>query len=178
MSTEVVKMPPIAVEAGNVSTMMEGAVESGATRLGKRATEVLEALRRGDCCACGCVRYELGKRLAEYLGSVDHTVKVVYLYEADYATGVEEPIPDRPNLSPGMNMIVWTDRRSAALSSVVASLNAALGEEVKRFACPKANALCWTLDVQAVDDDQVQTRSGYGALVNSVYVRPLEIWHR
>jgi hypothetical protein len=178
MSTEVVRMPSIALDASSVSTLLGAAVERGAAKLGKSGREVAEALHLGDCSICEAVRYQLAMQLAEYLGSVDSTVKAVYWYEPDYATGVEEPIPDRPNLSPGINMIVWANRKSAALTSVVASLNSALSEEVRRFGCPKANALCWALEVQVVDDDQVLQRTGYGALINSIYVRPMEVWRR
>lgn len=38
--------------------------------------------------------------------------------------------------------------------------------------------LCYELDVKVTDDEEVQKRIGYGALVNSLYVRPIEIWHR
>jgi hypothetical protein len=178
VTTEVVRMPSIALDTGSVSTMLGGAVECGAAKLGKSGREVVKALHLGDCPVCEAVRYQLAIRLAEYLGSVDSTVKAVYWYEPDYAIGVEEPIPDRPNLSPGINMIVWANRKSAALTSVVASLNSALSEEVRRFGCPKANALCWALEVQVVDDDQVRRRTGYGALIDSIYVRPVGLWYR
>jgi len=32
--------------------------------------------------------------------------------------------------------------------------------------------------VKMVDDDEVLGRLGYGALINSIYVRPMEIWRR
>jgi len=34
------------------------------------------------------------------------------------------------------------------------------------------------LDVRLVDDKEVQERTGYGVLIGSLYVRPLEIWRR
>jgi hypothetical protein len=112
------------------------------------------------------------------LGSVDDTVKAIYTYEPEYATSTDEAIPDRPNLSPGINLIAWVSRKSAALSSVVASVSLALAEEHKRLACPKANALCHELDVKVADDGEVERRTGYGALILSLSVPPIEIWHR
>jgi hypothetical protein len=109
---------------------------------------------------------------------MDPSVRAVYLYEPDYATAEEGELGERPGLSPGMSMLVWAERKSAALTAVLDSLAAAVREEAGKWACPKANALCWMLDAQVVDDNQVEARSGYGALVNSVYVRPLEVWHR
>lgn len=162
-----------------VTGMMEDAIKFCAekTRF-KDEEQVLGALRCGDCSVCEYLRYGLAEGVAEYLGSVDDTVKVIYTYEPEYATSMDESLPDRPNLSPGISMIAWVSRKSAALSSVVTSLGSTLAEELRRLACPKANALCYMLDVKLVDDKEVQERTGYGALIGSLYVRPLEIWPR
>jgi hypothetical protein len=159
--------------------MMEDAIEFCAKKTGLNGREqAVEALRCGDCSVCEYLRYGLAEGVADYLGSVDDTVKAIYTYEPEYAASVDEPLPGRPNLSPGISMIAWVSRKSAALSSVVTSLGSALAEEFGRFGCPKANALCSMLDVKLVDDKEVQERTGYGALVGSLYVRPLEVWRR
>ena len=162
-----------------VTTMMEEALEFCAEKAGlKDKEQAREVLRKGDCYVCEYLRYALAKGVAEYLGSVDDTLKAIFTYEPEYATSVDESIPGRPNLSPGFNLIARVSRKSAALSSVVASVSSALAEECKRLGCPKANALCHELDVKLADDDEVQKRTGYGALINSLYVRPIEIWRR
>ncbi|MBM4466808.1 MAG: hypothetical protein FJ014_14870 [Chloroflexi bacterium] len=162
-----------------VTGMMEDAIEFSAKKMGlKGRDQTLEALRCGDCSVCEYLRYGLAEGVADYLGSVDDTVKAIYTYEPEYATSVDDPLPGRPNLSPGISMLAWVSRKSAALSSVVTSLGSALAEEFGRLACPKANALCSMLDVKLVDDKEVQERTGYGALIGSLYVRPLEIWRR
>jgi len=162
-----------------VTNMVEEALKFCAAKAGlKGKKQAVEALHRGDCSICEYLRYALAKGVAEYLGSVDDTIQAIYTYEPEYATGVDEPIPGRPNLSPGFNLIARVSRKSAALSSVVASVSSALVEEYRRLGCPKANALCSELDVKVVDDDEVQKRTGYGALISSLYVRPIEIWRR
>lgn len=172
-------MPAIKFDSTIVTGMMEDAIEFCAKKTRFKDRErVLGALRCGDCSVCEYLRYGLAKGVAEYLGSVDDTVKAVYIYEPEYATSVDGPIPGRPNLSPGISLIAWVSRKSAALSSVVASVRSALAEEYRQLACPKANALCYELDVTVADDDEVQRRTGYGALISSLYVRPMEIWRR
>jgi len=162
-----------------VTNMMEEAIEFCAEKAGLKGKEqAVEALRHGDCSVCEYLRYGLAKGVAEYLGSVDDTVKAVYIYEPEYATSGDGPLPGRPNLSPGISLIAWVRRKSAALSSVVTSVRSALAEEYRQLACPKANALCYELDVTVADDDEVQRRTGYGALISSLYVRPMEIWRR
>jgi hypothetical protein len=162
-----------------VTNMMEEALEFCAEKAGLEGKEqARDALCHGDCSVCEYLRYALAQRVAEYLGSVDDTVKAIYTYEPEYATSADEAVLDRPSLWPGFNLIARVSRKSAALSSVVASVNLALTEEYKRLGCPKANALCSELDVKAVDDDEVQKRTGYGALISSLYVRPIEVWRR
>lgn len=161
------------------TNMIEEALEFCAAKAGLRGSEsARNALRGADCCACEHLRYALAKRLAEYLGSVDETIKTVYTYEPEYSTMSEGPIADRPSLTPGFNLVVKVSRKSAALSSLIASVNSALAQACRELGCPTANALCYEFDVGVADVGDVQRNSGYGALINSLTVRPIEIWHR
>ena len=172
-------MPTLGFDNVIVTNMLAEALEFCAQKAGlKDKEQARDALHAGDCCVCEYLRYALTQRVAEYLGSVDNTIQAIYTYEPEQATRVDEAIPARPNLTPGFNLIARVSRKSAALSSVVASMRSALAEEHRRLGCPKANALCSELDVRAVDQDEVERRTGYGALINSLYVRPIEVWHR
>jgi len=173
-------MSPVVFGNDVVANVMDEALEFCAGKTGLKGKEAArEALRTGDCCVCEYLRYALVQGVAKYLGSVDDTVKAIYTYEPEYATSEDEIITDRPNLSsPGLNLIARVTRKNAALSSVVASVSLALIEEYKQLGCPKANTLCYELDVKVTDDEEVQKRIGYGALVKSLYVRPIEVWHR
>lgn len=172
-------MSTLRFENAIVTNMVDEALEFCAQKAGLKDKEQARgALLAGDCCVCEYLRYALTQKMAEYLGSVDDTIKAVYTFEPEEATGGDEALPARPNLSPGFNLIARVSRKSAALSSVVASLRSALAEECRQLACPKANALCSELDVKIVDEDEVERRAGYGALINSLYVRPIEVWHR
>ena len=81
---------------------------------------------------------------------------------------MDEPIPGRPGFSPAIKVIVWTSRKSAALTSVLNMLGTAITKLLKRLVCSKSNALCYTVETHIVDDDEVFGRSGYGALVESL----------
>jgi hypothetical protein len=166
------------LELGDVPAMFREAVRATSAKLHSNAEDTIAAARSGACEVCESIRYGVAGAVAEYLGSLDSSVKAVYLYEPEYATAADEAVADRPNLSPGISMLVWADRKSPALSAVLEALNEALAVEGGKLACPKANALCWMLDAQIVDDQQVAERSGYGALVSSVFVRPVELWRR
>jgi hypothetical protein len=173
-----VDVPAMTLQLGDVSAMLRESVQASSARLNRSVEDMLSAVESGACEVCESIRYGLARAVAEYLGSVDPSVKAIYLYEPEYATAADEPVAERPNMSPGISMLVWADRKSPALSAVLEALSEALAVEGARLACPKANALCWMLDAQIVDDQQVAERSGYGALVSSVFVRPVELWHR
>lgn len=159
--------------------MMDAAIGYSTEKSGHRSTEqTLSAIRTGDCLVCDYLRHGLAQRVAEYLGSVDGTVRALYVYEPEYSTPVDGSGPPRPSLSPGINMIAWVSRKSAALSSLVGLVSSSLAEEFRRMSCPRANPACFMLQVQIVDDEEVSRRQGYGALIESLYVRPIEVWRR
>ena len=176
---EEMKMSAFRFNNAIVTKMMDEALGFCAEKAGLNSKEqAREALQDGDCCVCEYLRYALAQGVAKYLGSVDDNIEAVYTYEPEYATSVDEPVPGRPSPSSGFNLIARVSRKSAALSSIVASVGSALAEEFGRLGCPKANPLCFALDVQVVDEEEVRRRIGYGALIDSLYVRPMEIWHR
>lgn len=173
------KVATITFDAVVVKSMMQYALGLSTQKMGYADQErVVEALRNGNCSVCEYIRYGLAQKIADYLGSVDDTVKAVYIYEPEYATAVDGTVPDDPSLARGIHMIAWVGRKTAALSSLIGVLDSSLAQEVKKLSCQKANALCYKLVVHIVDDEEVLTRSGYGALVDSFYVRPIEIWRR
>lgn len=167
-------MCAVKIENVSVAAMVERALAFAAKKVRVHGGEqVLTALQEGDCSLCEAVRYGMAREVAEYLGTVDHTVKAIYIYDPDHAAAVDEPVS-----TPGINLIAWVERKSAALTSVVGLLTSGLAGECPQLTCPKVDALCWALDVRVVDDAEVKSRTGYGALLSSLYVRPMEIWHR
>ena len=172
-------MTAITFEKSMVSRMLEEALEFCAEKSGFNGKDkALKALGGGDCCVCEYLRYSLSKSVAEYLGSMDDGITAVYTHEPEYASGADTLGAGQSRAHPGLNLIVRVNRKSAALSSVVASLGAVLAEELKQLGCPNATVLCRELDVKLADEQDVQKRIGYGALIDSLYVRPIEIWHR
>jgi hypothetical protein len=172
-------MYTIAFEKSVVSRMFDEAIEFCAEKSGFNGPEkARKAIGNGDCCVCEYLHYALALQVAEYLGSVDESITAIYSYEPEYATGSDSMGPGHPRTQPAMNLIARVNRKSAALSSVVASLSAAMDEELRRLGCPHANALCREMAVNLADEQEVKKRMGYGALIDSLYVRPIEVWHR
>ncbi len=162
------------------TTAMENAIQFCVEKMSFNGKEqVLQARKNGDCSVCEYLRYGLAKNLAQYLGEMDNRAKAVYICD-DHDSSLTWPngSSGQPKYAPGIQMVVWVSRKSPALTSLVDTMRASVREESLRLACPKANGLCHELDVIVVDDQEVERRSGYGALIHSLYLRPIEIWHR
>ena len=141
--------------------------------------EAALALEQGRCDVCSFFAESLVSQVCQYLGEMDKTVKAIYKVE-----------PEFPSLCPqadnrasggrrtGINLVAWVDRKSKALSSLSATLEAALGESRRRIGCRNASPACQTLGVQMIDDQDVQEWRGYAVLANSTYARSILVWAR
>lgn len=166
-------------EVTRIPEMIENAIMFSAEKNGMTdRDQVVQACARGDCITCEYLRFGLANEVADYLGSMDETIKSVYVYEPETATTMNGNIHDHPSLVPGINMIIRVSRKTAALKSILTSIVSAVEQEFGQLNCPEANALCNMIDVILVDDHEVEQRTGYGALIGSLFTPPIEIWQR
>jgi hypothetical protein len=135
---------------------------------------VIERLQQGDRNACKYCRYSIAKNVAQSLGSLDTTIKAAYV--VDYDATPEDMCFCEETQGSLIHLIVWAERKTNALNSLVEALDRAL---VQRYAdeigTPK---LAHLLDVQVVDDADVKNRAGYGAMLSSLHQRPIQVWER
>ena len=97
----------VSVSAGDPGAMIEVAIDFCRRKTGLAdRVQVTEAISSGDRGVSEYLHYGLAREMADHLGSVDSTVKAVYLYEPEYATYADEPLPERPSFSPAINLIV------------------------------------------------------------------------
>jgi len=135
---------------------------------------VVEHLRQGDSNTCKYCNYSLAKQVAESIGTLDENIKAIYVADYD-ATPEDLCFGEKAQPSP-IHLIAWVERKTSALDSLVEALNRAL---VQHYAdMIGTSQLTYLLDVQAVNDDDVKNRVGYGALLSSLRNRPIKIWER
>jgi hypothetical protein len=135
---------------------------------------VVDLLRQGNRDAYKYCRYSIAKQVAESLGVLDRTIKSVYVIEYDATP--EDMCFGKGAPTSLIHLIVWTDRKTKALDSLVSALDRAL---VQRFVEVVAtDRLAHLLDVQAVNDEDVENHVGYGAMLSSLHNRPIRIWER
>jgi hypothetical protein len=139
------------------------------------AQAVTERMRQGDGAAYGYCLYSVAKQLAETIGSLDGNVRAVYTFDCE-ATPEDECLREIALGTPVLHLLVWTQHKTAALSALIAALDRALARAYASvFGEGQPSSL---LDVQVIDDADVGRRSGYGALLCSMYHRPVQVWRR
>ena len=135
---------------------------------------VAEHLRQGDGNACQYCHYSIAKKVAESLGALDEKVKAVYI--VDYDATPEDLCFSAGTQASLIHLIVWAERKTNALASLVGALDRAL---VRRYVdMIGTHQLAHLLDVQVVTDDDVENRTGYGAMLSSLHNQPIQIWKR
>ncbi|NIM94446.1 MAG: hypothetical protein GTO18_12155 [Anaerolineales bacterium] len=162
------------------SNAIESAIEFCAEKamLNDRQS-VLAARERADCIACDYLRYGVAKGIADYFGKMDTHTRAIYFYNDGESTLMwDKSSPKSAKLTPGIRLILWASKKSPALMALVNAVIESVENELRELYCPNANALCNQLDVIVVDDQEVEGKTGYGALIESLYFRPIEIWHR
>jgi len=134
----------------------------------------LDLLQQGQRVAREYCQYSIAQQVGDALGRLDETVKAVYMCEYD-ATAEDICFGEAAKSSP-IHLIVWTERKTGALASLVSGLDRALTAKYARMM--GMDHKFFLLDVQVVDDSEVEARSGYGALLTSIHNCPLQVWKR
>ena len=134
----------------------------------------IDCLRQGNSTACQYCHYSLAKQVAESLGALDENVKAVYV--VDYDATPEDLCFGEATPTSLIHLIVWAERKTSALDSLVAGLDLALAQKYADLT--GQHQLAHLLDVQVIDDADVKQRVGYGALLSSLHHRPIRLWER
>lgn len=145
-----------------------------AARMSLAGPEVArDLLRQGDRDARGYFEYGLAQKIAQHLGALDEEVQAAYLYDAE--ANDEDAVFG--NASPTLiHMLVWAQRKTGALNSLLSALNRALAENYG--ALMGMPDIAHLVDVQVVDAAEVAAGKGYAGMLNWLHHRPLLVWKR
>ena len=160
----------------STENILSEAMQFCAQKIGVDSPEaVVDLLRQNDRMTCEYCLYSMAKRVAASLGAVDENVRAVYVLDYD-ATPEDICFGTLHQGMPLVHLIVWVERKTAALSSLVAALDRALAQAYTDLVGgPQVEAL---LDVQMIDDADVENRAGHGALLQAIHHRPIQVWER
>lgn len=168
-------LPPLTDITSIAEKTLEQTVECCANKMKLSSPQlVLDCLHRGERHACDYFHYNLAKQVAEHLSQLDSSIRAVYLYNYD-ATPMDTYLSEEMRM-PLVHLIIWTQRKTAALDAVVKALDQALVRYYTELTdTPHLQRI---LDAKVVEDPEVEDRVGYGALLSSIYTPPLQVWKR
>jgi len=157
-----------------VESIVNKALKTSVNKMGLRDVKALIAcIKQGDPRACSYCHYNIAKELGEALGCLDDNIKAVYAYDYDDnlsdANCAENTLPFSL-----IHMIIWAGRKTKALKALIEAVDRALVRNQRRLL--GISELEHMLDIQIVDDEDVKTRTGYAALLKSIYQPPIEVW--
>jgi hypothetical protein len=168
------------LELPNVTSMAENILTEAmafyAQKVGiDSVATAADLLRQRDRAACEYCFYGIAKQVAMSLGAMDENVKAVYLLDYD-ATPEDLCFGTLDRGTPTIHLIVWTERKTAALNALIAVLDRALADACADLLDrPQVRNL---LAVQVIDDADVENRMGPGALLDAIHHQPIQIWDR
>jgi hypothetical protein len=176
MEADVVAPPLRLPDASSTAEVIfSKAVAYCGRKMGLESTEAtIELLQEGQRVACDYYQYSIAQQVGDALGRLDETVKAVYMCEYD-ATPEDICFGEAAKSSP-IHLIVWSERKTGALASLVSGLDRALTAKYARMM--GMDGKFFLLDVQLVDDNEVEGRTGYGAMLTSIHNSPLRVWKR
>ena len=143
------------------------AVESCARAHGSTIDEALHSLEEGNRESHSCLRYGLAKGLSSYLGSLGCAFREIYVYGSTL-DGYANPASD-------IDVIVVVDKRRDEVSRLLELLDVSLTTCYRHLIGSGKNPRS-LLDVQIVEDDESDERSGRGAVLAGLNTRPICLW--
>ncbi|GEM_PF-477200 len=157
-----------------IESVVKKALKTAAGKMGLgNVKDLIALMKKGDCMAFSYYNYNIAKQLGELLGSWDKNVRAVYAHDFDGATAEEDCIENTSSFSL-IRMIVWVERKTKAVHALVETVDHAMVHH-HRHMLGLVNVER-VLDVQVIDDADVKNRTGYAALLKSIYQHPIQVW--
>jgi len=170
-----VSLPRRLDSVSTVESVVTKALKTSANKMGLGNVKALIArMKEGDSVAFNYYNYNIAKQLGEVLGSWDKNIRAVYAYDYDDDATSEEVCFGNASPFSLVHIIIWAERKTKALNALVETIDRAMVQH-HRHMLGRIN-LEYVLDVQVIDDEDVRNRTGYGALLQSIYHPPIQVW--
>ena len=157
---------------GLINTAIE--VAQAKLSLSLRKTDLGELFQRHDF--MNYFKYNLSENISDILSENDKKILEVHLFEPSANPDAEsgEYLP----MDASLHLLVLVKSASAGLTALISSLDRALVKSIKDLPSPLFKNLESALDIIPVTKEEVENRTGYAALLTSIYAPPLRIWQR
>jgi len=157
-----------------IESVVTKALNSSANKMGlDNVKALISRMKEGDSVAFSYYNYNIAKQLAEVLGSWDKDIRAVYAHDYEGATPEEACFENASPFSL-VRMIIWAERKTKALDALVEAIDHAMVQHHRHML--GLNKLEHVLDAQVIDDEDVRSRTGYAALLKSIWQPPIQVW--
>ena len=106
----------------------------------------------------------------------DGNVQAVYCFEESANPDSETEETLMPDI--GVHLLLLVNSNSAALEAFIKSLDGALAGLIRALPSPALAKRSSVLNVIPITQKDVENKSGYGALLSSMFARPVKLWAR
>lgn len=154
-----------------VNQIMAKATAYCATKKGISKADVPGLLEKGDAGAYGYFNHSIASQVGEVLGKVCDNVKAVYTL--NYEDNIQEDVSGKSS-DPTIHVILRVERKTNAVDALVEALNKGLTQKYRQLL--GKDTLKNILNAYPVDNEDIKNRTGYGALLGSIFQPPLHVW--
>lgn len=151
------------------SQLIEASIEFCCDKEKSTRDEFVQLMQRGYKTVHSNFRYALAKKLCQLFEN-ERNLRAVYVHGST--------IKDNARISSDIDLVLHVERKEKKLFALIERLNSELLNHYKKLIGEEAVKITRLLDVQLVDDKEVQKRTGYGVIINSLFNRPLKIWNQ
>lgn len=157
-----------------VESMIVKSLKTSAQKMELSDIETLVShLNKRNSMAINYFRYDVARELGEVLGKWDKNIKAVYFWDNDDTSTAEGSLENKPVFSL-IHMIIWSQKKTKALNALIEAIDRVMVQQFRGLT--GLIKLENVLDIQVVDDEEVRNRTGYAALLNSIYQPPIQLW--
>jgi hypothetical protein len=121
-------------------------------------------------------KYGLAEGATNVIVANDGNVLAVYHFEESANPDSETEEALTPDV--GVHLLLLVEANSAALTAFIQSLDGTLTGLIRELPSPALVKRASILNVIPITQEEVDNKRGYGALLSSMFARPVKLWAR
>jgi hypothetical protein len=121
-------------------------------------------------------KYSLAEGATNVIVANDGNVQAVYHFEESANPDSETEEALTPDV--GVHLLLLVNSNSAALEAFIKALDGTLTGLIRELPSPIFTKRTSVLNVLPITQEDVASKRGYGALLSSIFARPVKLWAR
>jgi len=153
------------------SSILADAMAYCSMKMGISVDAVQGLVKERDVRAYSYFNYSITCQLGDLLGKQCKSIRAVYALDY-YDDSQGEGLNNKADIT--IHVILGVERKTSAVKALLTSIHDALIQQYHQVL--GMHSLKHVLNAHLVDDEDIEKRSGYGALLQSSYQTPIHVW--